>query len=109
VAPLLRQGVDAGRLPEPTPLLEQSRPDAVEITAIKRQAERGTLIVRLCNLLREPVHESLRTGPPLRAAWRGNLLEERQEELSVEDHRLALELRGAEILTVELELASPSV
>ena len=104
VAPLLRQGVAEGRLPEPGPLLEQARPDLVEITALKRLPARGTLVVRLCNLLHVPVHETLVFGPALSAAWRINLLEERLGPLPHDEHRLELELRGAEILTIELAL-----
>jgi alpha-mannosidase len=76
----------------------------VEISALKRQAERGTLIVRLCNLDRDPVRETLRCGAPLRGAWRCGLLEERLADLPVTERDLHVDLGPAEILTLELEL-----
>ncbi|MFA7329527.1 MAG: glycosyl hydrolase-related protein [Candidatus Delongbacteria bacterium] len=106
VEPLLRQGVDAGRMPEAGPLLEQDLPQVVEIAALRRQPARGSLIVRLCNLAEHPVRETLRCGQPLRAAWRCSLLEEREAPLATAGMDLQLELGPAEILTVELELAS---
>lgn len=105
VEPLLRQGVAVGRLPETRPLLEQDLPNVVEITALRRQPARGSLIVRLCNLTERPVRETLRCGRPLRAAWRCTLLEERAASLVTSGMDLQLELGPAEILTVELELA----
>jgi alpha-mannosidase len=104
IPPLLRQGVAEGRRPEPPALVEQMRPEVVEISALKRQAERGTLIVRLCNLDRDPVRETLRCGAPLRGAWRCGLLEERLADLPVTERDLHVDLGPAEILTLELEL-----
>lgn len=103
VAPLLRQGVAAGRLPEPAPLLEQSRPDVVEITAVKRAQDGPGWVVRLANLAAEPVEECLVLAAPPRTVWRTSLLEDREEPLAVEGRRVPLTLGPGEILTLLVE------
>jgi alpha-mannosidase len=95
--------VAEGRLPEMA-LLEQARAEVVEITALRRHPERGSLIVRLCNLEERPVQECLSLGARLRGAWRCDLLEEREAALPMTGRQLVVELGPAEILTLELEL-----
>jgi len=102
VEPLLRQGVAVGRKAEVEPLLEQTRPDVVEITAMKRREDGEGWLVRLANLGLEPVEECLSLGVAPRGAWRCSLLEDREEELAMAGRCLRLVLGPAEILTVEI-------
>lgn len=105
VAPLLRQGVAEGRLRESCAGLAQARAESVEITALRRHPQRGSWIVRLCNLTDAPLRETLRCGRPLRGAWRCDLLEERELELAVVGTWLEIDIAPAEILTLELDFA----
>ncbi|MCP4550140.1 MAG: hypothetical protein GY835_27075 [bacterium] len=76
----------------------------VQVTAIKLQAERNTLVVRLCNLGAATVTETLTFGLDVKAAWRVNLLEERRGEIATPKTReIALEIRPHGIETVEVE------
>ncbi len=103
VEPLTRQGVEDGMLEGGTSLLSHTSP-AVRVSAIRRHADRDTLVVRLCNLAGSPVEEELTLGRRARGAWRTDLLEERESELGGgSGYQLALTLGAHEIATVEIE------
>jgi len=103
VAPLTRQGVEDGMLEGGTSLLSHASP-AVRVSAVRRHADRDTLVVRLCNLAGSPVEETLTLGSRARGAWRTDLLEERENELGVgSGYQVALTLGAYEIATVEIE------
>ncbi len=103
VQPLTRQGVEDGMREGGASLLSNSC-DRVRVSAVKRHATRDTLVVRLCNLAGEPVEETLTLGRRVRAAWRTNLLEEREGELPVgSGYQIALTLGAHGIATVEID------
>jgi len=78
--------------------------DRVRVSAVKRHAARNTLVVRLCNLSDERVDETLTLGRRVRAAWRTNLLEEREGDLPVcSGYQVALTLGAHGIATAEIE------
>jgi len=106
VPPVTVQGVMAGSVPGGASLLRQETGRAV-VTAVKRHAERNTLIVRLHNPASEAVEEVLSTDAGLRAAWTTDLLERRGEELATRAGSLDLKLGAHEIVTVELDLTGP--
>lgn len=106
VPALLRQGVADGRRPETLPLVCQSQPEGVEISACRRHPERGTLLLRLCNLTDKPIRERLQLGAQVEGAWRCSLLDERLETLPAAQGALELELGVAEIYSLEVRLAT---
>ncbi|MCP3978244.1 MAG: hypothetical protein GY716_02775 [bacterium] len=74
-----------------------------QMTAIKRHEERDSLVVRLYNLTAEPVRDTLQLGFVAAAAWRTNLLEQREAELSIADGRvIEVELGPHRIVTLEI-------
>ncbi len=102
VAPLVVQGVADGCVPGGAGLVGKTSARTA-ITAVKRQEERDTLIVRVYNLTGEKVAETLTFGRDCRSGWRTNLLEERQEELiAFSPRELGLEMGPHEIVTVEV-------
>ena len=79
------------------------------ISAIKRHESRDTLLIRLYNLTAAAVTETLSFGPCVQAAWRTDLLEERQADIAVgEDNSVTLDLRPHEIVTVEVQFGARS-
>ncbi|MCW5858032.1 MAG: hypothetical protein KIS63_07075 [Caldilineales bacterium] len=78
-------------------------PPTLALSAVRRTSAGGGLVVRVYNLERQSVEMRLTASFPLRAAYRLNLAEERQEALTVEDGGVVvLPSRGAEIVTCEL-------
>ncbi len=83
--------------------LVTKRTHQTAITAIKRHVERDTLVVRLYNVTSNRVTEVLSFGRDVANAWRVNLLEERQQELSVKTSKMIeLELEPHKIVTLEI-------
>jgi len=107
-APVLtRQGVVDGEVRGEKGLLRKAT-GRTRITAIKRHQERDTLLVRLYNLTREPVVETLHAGLAVEGAWRTDLLEQRVGELECAGDRTVLVSLGpCEIASVEVALAIP--
>jgi len=77
---------------------------ATAISAVKRHADRDTLVVRLYNLTANRVEEALTLGQNIVAAWMVDLLEVRQEELSAEGKLLRVTLEPHRIVTIEIAL-----
>lgn len=85
-------------------LLETDRENVV-IETIKQAEDGDGLIVRLYESQRQRGLVTLRTGFPLQAAWRTNLLEENQAPLDVvTDYEVAFEIRPFQIITVRLQV-----
>ena len=98
-----RQGVAAGAAPAGT-LLAQDDPE-VAVSAIRLHPRRGTLVVRLWNQTGTARADTLRTGLAVHAAWLLDLLEERQESLTLPDaptRAVPVHLLPHRIVTVEL-------
>jgi alpha-mannosidase len=74
------------------------------ISAVKRHADRDTLIVRLYNLTANHVDETLTLGRNIVAAWTVDLLESRQGELVAAGRLLRVTLEPHRIVTVEIAL-----
>ncbi len=103
VPPLVVQGVEDQHVPGGRGLLHKASP-ATAVSAIKKHESRDTLVVRLYNLTGRKVLETLTFGPALRAAWRTDLLEERQAPLVLAGaHALRVSLGSHEIVTLEVE------
>jgi alpha-mannosidase len=100
---LTRQGVAAGAVTGSW-LLAHDDPE-VDVSAIRRHPERGTLIVRLWNQTDQPRTDTLRTARPIAAAWRCDLLDARQDVHPVADPpapEVAVELAPHRIVTLEI-------
>jgi len=89
-----------GRFPPALGVI-QLDPPALVLSAVRR-SERDTLIVRCYNITREPVSGTLSCGVPLSAAYLTNLAEERQTPLSLMGNSVPLNVRGGQVITVEL-------
>jgi alpha-mannosidase len=61
-------------------------------------------VVRLYNMTGDPIEETLTVGHAIAEAWRIDLLEERIEPVPTRGNRLVIDLRGHEIVTLELAL-----
>ena len=107
--PLTSQGVEDGRQPGGTGLLENLNPRCA-VTAVKRAEDRDSLIVRLVNLDSSPTIAALRLGVPVDGIWRSNLLEEREQQYTegLAGAVFEREIAGHRILTLEFELAPPA-
>jgi alpha-mannosidase len=80
-------------------------PEELILSAVKKCESRSTVIVRLFNPTMKEISGKLQFAKPIRAAWRANLNEERQEELKLDtDGSLALKVAHKKIVTVELEI-----
>ncbi len=104
--PLVIQGVEDGEQPSPGDFLTVDDP-LVSVTAIKRHEERDTLVVRMFNDTSQPRDAVVRLGPEVSGAWRVDLLERRQGELTVAgEHDVIVPLRKHGIATVEIAIRS---
>jgi mannosylglycerate hydrolase len=79
-------------------------PAELVLSAVRR-GERDTLIVRLYNITRDPVTGTVTCGVPVREAYRATMGEERQDRLAMSDRQVTLDVRGGEVVTLELVLA----
>jgi alpha-mannosidase len=78
----------------------------VVIETIKQAEDGHGLIVRLYENERARGRVTLRTGFPLQAAYRCNLLEDSETELKVEENRVRFEVTPYQIITLRLIPAS---
>jgi alpha-mannosidase len=81
--------------------VERRAGDAV-LSALKQAEERSTMIVRLFNPGDEEAQAVVHVNAPVVQAFAVNFLEERQENLGVEDGAVSLRLRPRQIQTIEL-------
>ena len=65
----------------------------------------GDLILRLYESRKAAVQTVLSTSLPVAKAWSCTMLEEKEEELMVENHSISLDFRAFEIKTLRLKLA----
>jgi len=105
--PVLLRRVQAGRAPETglLPLVTVDAPHVV-IETIKQAEDAQGIIVRLYENERARGRVMLHTGFPLQAAYRCNLLEDRETELEVEENRVCFEVTPYQIVTLRLIPAS---
>lgn len=82
-------------------LLSADRPNVV-IETVKQAEDGRGLIVRLYESQRRRGPVTLRTGFPLKGAWRANLLERDGEALPVEGNQVRFPIRPYEIVTLRL-------
>ena len=83
-------------------LIKQSSA-CVAITAVKKSADRDTLVVRLVNLLNKNHTELISSHYNIGRAWRVNLLEERQSRLDFHEKELKVNLHPNEIASLEID------
>ncbi len=74
----------------------------IVIETIKQAEDGDGLIVRLYESQRQRGPVALRSGFPLAAAWRTNLLEENQEALAVDEDEVQFNSRPFQIITLRL-------
>ncbi len=77
-------------------------PEALVLSAFKRAEDRDSLILRFYNPTREDVVARLRVMPEVKQAWRTNLDEVREEELTLRGGVIELPAARGKIVTVEL-------
>ena len=94
-------GVDAG---EPAPALSLFSVDSdnVVVETVKRAEDGEGVIVRLYEARRTRSQVTLKSAFPLAAAWRVNLLEEKQAELAVQGDSVTFQAKPYEIVTLRL-------
>jgi mannosylglycerate hydrolase len=97
------QGVASGHVPGGEGLLEVASANT-RVTAIKKHDHRESLVVRLYNMTGDPIEEIVTVGRAVAEAWRIDFLEERIEPVSSTGNRLVIDLRGHEIVTLEVGL-----
>jgi len=105
-APLeaVQTGVHGGRLPAQTSFLSVT-PERLVLSAVKKCERDDSLIVRVYNPFDTPAHGVVQSLLPIQRAYRTNLNEERQEELSVgSDGAVRLQVGRKRIVTLELAL-----
>jgi alpha-mannosidase len=107
--PLLEKichGAAAGSPLSPDFSLFRLEPEALVVTAVKKCDQRDTVLVRLYNASGQRVRGKLFWGLPVAHAWKVNLLEERQEEVTVfSNSRVDLDCPAWRIITIELEMS----
>ena len=89
----------AGTLP--ASLVAVDAPNIV-VETVKRAEDGRGIVVRFYESRRRRGEVTLTTGFPLAAAWRANLLEENQTELTPQGHQLRLAVKPYEIVTLRL-------
>ncbi len=100
---VIRGAESPGTAPSAVPSLLAVEQANVVIETIKRAEDGRGLIVRLYESQRWRGPVTLRSGFPVVAVWRTNLLEEDQEEIPVtEEGAVVLSLRPFEIVTLRL-------
>ena len=93
-----------GELPDRLSFFSVDRPELV-LSAVKQSEENNNLMLRYYNASPEVVTARVTAFRPLRAVWLDNLNEERLESLPlVNDTRFDLEVRGWQIITIEIQL-----
>ncbi|NNG16883.1 MAG: hypothetical protein HKM89_10415, partial [Gemmatimonadales bacterium] len=97
------QGVEDNHMPGGVSFLEKAT-SLTAFSAVKRHETRDTLVVRLYNLTSQPVEETITLAVGVSAAWRVNLLEEREGELQVDGRSVRISLDPHRIVTLELAL-----
>ena len=97
-------GPHPGTLPKAMSFLELQG-DNLQLTAFKQAEDRPeSYVVRLFNPTERTVNGTLKLCHPVKAAWRTNLNEERQEELKVAGQTIGLALGKKKIVTLEFVL-----
>ena len=87
--------------PQPVSLLS-AEPGNIVVETIKRAEDGDGLIVRFYESQRRRGQARLHLGFELGRAWRTNLLEENQAELTPDGNTLTLSVRPYEIVTLRL-------
>ncbi len=82
--------------------LVSATPACVVIDTIKPAEDGNGWVVRLYESFGGRVRARLRLAPPVATAFLSNTLEDRIEELQLEEGGLTLELRGFQIVTLRL-------
>lgn len=92
-----------GPLPDSVSFFDVSPREAV-LSAVRRSRNGQGAIVRFYNVAATSITARVASWRPLRAAWRTNLNEERQEELTIQEgHAVTVTARGGEVVTIEVE------
>ena len=97
-----RAGARASRQNTLRPLVSTDRPNII-VETVKRAEDGRGVIVRLYESQRQRGEVTLHTGFDLASAWRVNLLEQSQEELTLNDgNRVSFFVKPYEIVTLRL-------
>jgi mannosylglycerate hydrolase len=83
----------------------QIEPAQLVISAVRRNVNGDSLIVRFYNVSGDETEAKVSCWQMLNAAYRVNMNEERQAELTVQDeHTISIPVKGHEVITVELQI-----
>lgn len=77
---------------------------ALKLSTLKQSEDGEGIIIRFYNALEEQASANLKIGDHLEKAWRTNLNEEIENELSVQDGAVHLVAKGKEIVTIKARL-----
>ncbi len=95
-------GLHPGELPHTASFLDIDPAGRFAITGVKETESGEGMVVRGVNLGDAPIHTTLRSLWPLRAAWRARLDEEKLEPCGFTDRELAFDAGPHEIVTHRL-------
>jgi alpha-mannosidase len=84
-------------------IVSTSAPNIV-IETVKRSEDGNSVVIRLYECMRKRGPVTLNLGFDVRAVWHTNLLEENQEELTLNGQQLALNVKPYEIITLRLDV-----
>ena len=101
---LVKQGFDSGNKNEGISFLQKTT-NLTAISAIKKCENTNNLLIRIYNLAKDQVNETLILGKEIEAVWKTNILEKRIEKLIVIKNELniKLKLKPCEIMNLEVE------
>jgi len=100
---LVKQGFDSGNKNEGISFLQKTT-NLTAISAIKKCENTNNLLIRIYNLTKDQVNETLILGKEIEAVWKTNILEKRIEKLIVIKNKLniKLKLKPYEIMNLEV-------
>jgi len=101
---LVKQGFDSGNKNEGISFLQKTT-NLTAISAIKKCENTNNLLIRIYNLTKDQVNETLILGKEIEAVWKTNILEKRIERLIAIENRSNIEvkLKPNEIVNLEVE------
>ncbi len=99
-----RQKAEAN-IHHPSPFILCNCPNIV-IETIKRAEDGEGIIIRLYECQRQRGNFTLTSAFPIKQAWKTNILEEKQAEISVKGNQLEFQIKPFQILTLRLLFAT---
>jgi alpha-mannosidase len=104
--PLIATDIQAGKPLEQDPQMFRVEPEQLVVSAIKRAEDENALVVRFFNISSQALEGKVWVPFEVSRAYEVNLLEEEGEPLEVDSSEIRFSVRGAEIKTLKIYLAS---